>query len=291
MKARYHKFTGDVPVVFVQDSVRFMESLGVEVPMHEGRADVDFMQEVNVGPLKMLVFNEGLLRTLTGGLKTPVIEAYLAIWEGCRRFPKNEVKGYTFALKLAERYRRGKTHEIIRKKLKEAHAIDYPKYEPSSTDGTPEDIESKLFVESKEEEMIRKSTLRRFIREEIKSYLNEGRAKKIPEADYSPEEDQQSAIADIKALGKIGISAKFPKMRGAYRGTYNWIEGKHGKHKIQIKRYIEPSQHGINRGRISKLWIADQRGSVLANYDRGWDVKPSDPEVKKLVDQIVGALK
>ena len=41
------------------------------------------------------------------------------------------------------------------------------------------------------------------------------------------------------------------------------------------KVYDEPSEYGINGGRISKLMI--QKGGVTTcNYDRGWDVEPKD---------------
>lgn len=46
-----------------------------------------------------------------------------------------------------------------------------------------------------------------------------------------------------------------------------------------IKHYEEPSQYGINKGRISKLTIKldDQ---VVANYDRGWDIEPTCKEAE-----------
>ena len=63
-----------------------------------------------------------------------------------------------------------------------------------------------------------------------------------------------------------------------------WHEGtigipiKNGKTKIAhywVKAYERGSKYGINGGRISKLTIKID-GEKVANYDRGWDIKPED---------------
>lgn len=55
--------------------------------------------------------------------------------------------------------------------------------------------------------------------------------------------------------------------------------------KIEMKFYpYAGSDNGINGGRISKLAITDESdGSLLLNYDRGWDIKP-DPKNKNLME-------
>lgn len=48
-----------------------------------------------------------------------------------------------------------------------------------------------------------------------------------------------------------------------------------------IKVYQYPSKvYGINGGRISKLMIRID-GAVTANYDRGWDVVPTDEPTRR----------
>ena len=42
-----------------------------------------------------------------------------------------------------------------------------------------------------------------------------------------------------------------------------------------IKHFDEPSEFGIDGGRISKLRIT-QKGVETCNYDRGWDKEPDD---------------
>jgi len=61
-----------------------------------------------------------------------------------------------------------------------------------------------------------------------------------------------------------------------------WAEGTVGPYRWQAKVYEEGSQFGINRGRISKLAIWDEKkrkesgflAACTVKYDRGWDIKP-----------------
>lgn len=47
-----------------------------------------------------------------------------------------------------------------------------------------------------------------------------------------------------------------------------------------VKHYDAPSkEYGINGGRISKLSLK-QNGVWVANYDRGWDLKPATKEAE-----------
>lgn len=58
------------------------------------------------------------------------------------------------------------------------------------------------------------------------------------------------------------------------------------KMKWEAKVYDEGSQFGINKGRISKLWIS-QDGEQVCNYDRGWDVRPKTPEAKQVYNMLI----
>lgn len=63
--------------------------------------------------------------------------------------------------------------------------------------------------------------------------------------------------------GTIGI----PKKDGSYKAVHYWI-----------KHYETPSkEYGINGGRISKLSLK-MDDEWVANYDRGWDLKPTCEE-------------
>ncbi len=58
-------------------------------------------------------------------------------------------------------------------------------------------------------------------------------------------------------------------------------------YKIEMVRFDEPSQYGVNNGRISKLYIADSAKKVLVNYDRGWDIRPKTEADKAVLKAIL----
>ena len=53
-----------------------------------------------------------------------------------------------------------------------------------------------------------------------------------------------------------------------------------------IKQWDEYSKFGIEGGRISKLTIK-RNGVEVVNYDRGWDIKPSDPDAQLAMEIIL----
>ena len=63
--------------------------------------------------------------------------------------------------------------------------------------------------------------------------------------------------------GTIGI----PLKDGKYTVCHYWV-----------KHYDEPSEYGINQGRISKLMIKIN-GEITANFDRGWDIEPAEDDM------------
>lgn len=64
--------------------------------------------------------------------------------------------------------------------------------------------------------------------------------------------------------GTIGVPAGDGKMTA----VHYWV-----------KHYDEPSEWGIDGGRISKLMLK-QNGVIVYNYDRGEDVAPQTPEAQ-----------
>jgi hypothetical protein len=48
------------------------------------------------------------------------------------------------------------------------------------------------------------------------------------------------------------------------------------------KHFDEPSEWGIDGGRISKLQIKIE-GRIVVNYDRGWDVEPDEENEATMV--------
>ena len=53
-----------------------------------------------------------------------------------------------------------------------------------------------------------------------------------------------------------------------------------------FKHFEESSVYGIDKGRISKLELKIC-GEIVANYDRGWDMKATTPIAKQALKQIL----
>lgn len=149
MKARYHRFTGDVPVVFVQDAKKFISSLGVQMNETSDKVSPDFMHEVDISGVKMLVFSEGMLRTMYGARVTPIIESHLALWKGTQRHPDNTLAAFKYAMSIAERFNRPKCHEILRRKLAEMTRIELPSMKETAKKRAGRPVEDILFKEDK----------------------------------------------------------------------------------------------------------------------------------------------
>lgn len=65
-----------------------------------------------------------------------------------------------------------------------------------------------------------------------------------------------------------------------------WTKGTINGYDYCIKHFEEGSEYGINGGRISKLDIR-KGGKTLANYDRGWDIKPTGKETIAVFKEIL----
>lgn len=53
-----------------------------------------------------------------------------------------------------------------------------------------------------------------------------------------------------------------------------------------VKHFEECSQFGIEGGRISKLQL-NRNGKVVCNYDRGWDIEPTDEDTELALATIM----
>ena len=53
-----------------------------------------------------------------------------------------------------------------------------------------------------------------------------------------------------------------------------------------FKVFEEPSQFGIDGGKISKLMLKCN-GEIVCNYDRGWDIEPSDPDAQIALELLL----
>lgn len=70
-----------------------------------------------------------------------------------------------------------------------------------------------------------------------------------------------------------------------------WVKGQLGKYSFSAKVYGEPSKYGINKGRVSKLFIWQEPGKAsVVNYDRGWDIRPEGDEITEAFEKILAFL-
>lgn len=79
-------------------------------------------------------------------------------------------------------------------------------------------------------------------------------------------------------------------LKNPFEGFGQWkeaiIENKGKNYKVTFKQFEEGSEFGINGGRISKLTINLGKEKV-ANYDRGWDIEPTDEDTKAVLELLL----
>ena len=66
-----------------------------------------------------------------------------------------------------------------------------------------------------------------------------------------------------------------------------WKKGLLNGCDYQVLVFPKGSPFGINKGRISKLFIRDKNKKVIADYDRGWNVKPKSPDEQKVLKSVL----
>ena len=78
-------------------------------------------------------------------------------------------------------------------------------------------------------------------------------------------------------------------------GNDNWIKGIKGKFKICAKVFATKSDFGVKWGRISKIQVCDISqehwgfDACYLNYDRGWDIRPGNPEIIEFMNGLLTA--
>lgn len=68
---------------------------------------------------------------------------------------------------------------------------------------------------------------------------------------------------------------------------YPWVAGKIGDCKYSAKVYKETSDFGIDGSNISKLNVVNEEGKTIINYDRGWDVEPTNEYEKEVLQELI----
>lgn len=66
-----------------------------------------------------------------------------------------------------------------------------------------------------------------------------------------------------------------------------WKKGLLDGYDYEVLVFPKGSQYGIDKGRVSKLFIRDKNKKVVADYDRSWNVRPKDPEGQKILKKVL----
>ena len=66
----------------------------------------------------------------------------------------------------------------------------------------------------------------------------------------------------------------------------NWSKGKINGYEVEVKHFNSESMFGIGAGKISKLTIKKD-GKTVANYDRGWDIKPQNKSASAVYQKVL----
>lgn len=67
------------------------------------------------------------------------------------------------------------------------------------------------------------------------------------------------------------------------------VEVNEEKFTAEIKQYETGSEYGIGGGRISKLQMKDKDGKIVADYERGWYIRPETIEQEAALETILRA--
>lgn len=82
------------------------------------------------------------------------------------------------------------------------------------------------------------------------------------------------------------------KPRAGVPGT--WVRGTLNGHKVLclvFSEHAECPDYELGTSRISKLWLKEQNGGpTVADFDRGWSVRPTTKMAKAIVEFLAARL-
>ena len=93
--------------------------------------------------------------------------------------------------------------------------------------------------------------------------------------------------------GEMLDTLKITKREGRKVGG-TWISGTIAGHKFDalvFPEHAECESYELGTSRISKLWIKNiEENREVTNFDRGWDVEPTTPAARQIVDLLAAGL-
>jgi hypothetical protein len=92
----------------------------------------------------------------------------------------------------------------------------------------------------------------------------------------------------------IGDDLRITKTTRRAAGGGTWVIGTIAGHRFNalvFHEHAESPDYELNTSRISKLWVqrlAD--GKTVVNFDRGWDIRPTDATAAEVMDFLAAGL-
>ena len=93
---------------------------------------------------------------------------------------------------------------------------------------------------------------------------------------------------------EIGDDLTITKTTRRAAGTGTWVRGRMNGYRFDalvFTDHAESPDYEMGESQISKLWVrrlADRQ--TVANFDRGWDVRPTTDEAAAIVDFLAAGL-
>lgn len=118
IKALYHEFTQGIPIIFVERFEDFAKRLNTpleKLDQEQINGSSTFCRLISFkkSPLKFIVFEDQMLRTLFGGRKPEIIDATLALHVGYKKYPNNDALAMNHAIKLTVDEERYKAYQLL----------------------------------------------------------------------------------------------------------------------------------------------------------------------------------
>lgn len=77
-------------------------------------------------------------------------------------------------------------------------------------------------------------------------------------------------------------------------GGGSWVSGRIAGHRFEalvFPEHAERESYELDKSRISKLWLKNTiTGETVANFERGWDIRPTTDDAQQIVDLLSAGL-
>jgi hypothetical protein len=73
----------------------------------------------------------------------------------------------------------------------------------------------------------------------------------------------------------------------------SWVTGTIAGHRFEALVFQDPASDPnfeIEGSNISKFWLGDERGNAVADFDRGWTLKPTTDMAQRITELLAAGL-